>query len=135
MVHLPFVESLQVLLQSWQLLRHLLPDHLRGPLSLRILLTIQVLLQMSLMLRPENSSVSFANRVSSFSLRCFAYLLKISTRDCRSGREKVTERSILLSMAGSRSILRLVAQISSTFVLDSKLSIFRSKVDRILRLA
>ena len=47
----------------------------------------------------------------------------------------MTERSILLNIAGSKSTFLLVAQIRSTFVLDSKLSIFLSKVDKILRLA
>lgn len=53
----------------------------------------------------------------------------------RSGRENCTDKSILLSIAGSRSAFLLVAQIRSTFEVDSKLSIFLNKVERIRRLA
>lgn len=59
----------------------------------------------------------------------------MATLDCRSGRLKAMLRSILLNIAGSRSCFLFVAQINMTLVVDSKLSILRSRVDNILLLA
>lgn len=94
-----------------------------------------LLLQISLIFLPEKFSVLVANVSSYLSERCFAYLLKMAARECLSGSEKLTAKSILLSIAGSRSSLRLVAHMRRTLVLDSKLSIFLKRVERILRLA
>ena len=128
-------QSINIFLKRRQFLCYFFTNQFWCPSPLRICINIQVLLQISLILRPENSSVSVASRVNYLSERCLAYLLKISTRDCLSGKEKVTDRSIRLNIAGSRSIFLLVAQISSTLVLDSKLSIFLKRVERILLLA
>lgn len=78
----------------------------------------KLLLQISLMFRPEKSVVLLANISSSLSERCLAYLLKMAALECLSGSEKLTAKSILLSIAGSKSSFLLVAHINSTFVLD-----------------
>ena len=87
------------------------------------------------MFLPEKSSVFVASSFNSLELRCLAYLLNIYTLDCLSGSEKVTDKSIRLSIAGSRSTFLFVAHINNTLVLDSKLSIFLKRVDKILLLA
>ena len=92
-------------------------------------------LHTSLMFLPENPSVSSAKNYSSLSLMCFAYRLNIAALECLSGRENLMLKSILLNIAASRSCFLFVAQINSTSVEDSKLSIFLNKVERTLRLA
>lgn len=92
-------------------------------------------LHTSLMFLPENPSVSSAKKDKSSSLRCFAYREKIAALECLSGKENLMLRSILLSIAASKSCFLLVAQMSKTSVVDSKLSIFRNNVDKTLRLA
>lgn len=87
------------------------------------------------MFLPENPYVCYANIFRFSSVKCFAYLLNIAALDWTSGRSKLMLKSILLSMAGSKSCFLLVAQISITFVVDSKLSIFLRRVESILRLA
>ena len=66
---------------------------------------------------------------------CFAYLLKIAALESLSGRSNLILRSILLNIAASISCFLLVAHIKRTSVVLSKLSIFLSKVESILRLA
>lgn len=75
-------------------------------------------LQTSLMFLPENPSVSSAKKCRSSSLRCLAYLLKMAALECLSGKANLILKSILLSIAASRSCFLLVAQISNTSVVD-----------------
>jgi hypothetical protein len=79
---------------------------------------VDLLLHISLIFLPEKSSVLLASVYSSLLESCLAYLLKIAALECLSGSEKLTAKSILLSIAGSRSLLRFVAHIKSTFVPD-----------------
>lgn len=90
---------------------------------------------MSLMFLPLIPSLNSLNLFRSPSLRCFAYRWNIAYLDNRSGNSNLTDKSIRDNIAGSRSCFLFVAQISSTFVLLSNESIFRSSVDRILLLA
>lgn len=73
---------------------------------------------MSLIFLPEKPSVCSANYALCYEVRCFAYLLNIAALDCLSGKENFTLRSILLSIAASKSCFLFVAQISNTSVVD-----------------
>lgn len=92
-------------------------------------------LHTSLMFLPEKPYVYSAKNYNYFSYSCLAYLLKMAALACLSGSENLILKSILLSIAGSRSCFRFVAQISRMSVVDSKLSIFLNKVDNTLLLA
>ncbi len=70
------------------------------------------------MFLPENPSVYSAKNALSSSVRCFAYLLKMAALDCLSGRENCMLKSILLSIAGSRSCFLFVAHTNRTSVVD-----------------
>ena len=90
---------------------------------------------MSDMFLPDIPVLFLDNTSLSSSFKCFAYLLKMAALDFSSGSSNVTDRSILDSMAMSRSDFLFVAQINSTSEEDSKLSIFRRSDDKIRLLA
>lgn len=98
------------------------------------------------MFLPLIPELSLAKSNNSSYASYFAYRWKIAWRASTSGNSNFTDKSILDSIAASKSYnaiisklpltyFRFVAQISSTFVLLSNESIFLNSVDRILRLA
>ena len=87
------------------------------------------------MFLPDNPSLRSANFSKSLCASCLAYLLNMALLDNLSGSSNLTLKSILLSIAGSKSCFLLVAHINKTSVELSKLSIFLNNVDNILRLA
>ena len=89
--------------------------------------------QMSCSDRPENDLVCSASSLSSSSESCFAYFLRIKNRVLKSGKSNLIESSIRESNAESKSCLRFVAQMTSTFGRVSNESIFLRSVDKSLR--